>query len=142
MFSPGISCLDESSFPRKLGHVHGEYNLLKKEGESMKSKRYSEEQIIRILKEKEAVTPGKELCRRYGMSESTLYKWLKKYGGMEVNDAMRLKTLEKENTQQKKLVAPFCFPPKSSERITVTTASRQPPLADQIGASSLSSMPC
>ena len=71
----------------------------------MKSKRYSEEQIIRILKEKEAGTSGKELCRRYGMSEPTLYKWLKKYGGMDVNDAMRLKTLERENTQLKKLVA-------------------------------------
>jgi len=71
----------------------------------MKSKRYSEEQIIRILKEKEEGTSGKELCRRYGMSEPTLYKWLKKYGGMEVNDAMRLKTLERENTQLKKLVA-------------------------------------
>lgn len=71
----------------------------------MKSKRYSEEQIIRILKEKEAGVTGKELCRRYGMSEPTLYKWLKKYGGMEINDAMRLKTLERENTQLKKLVA-------------------------------------
>ena len=71
----------------------------------MKSKRYSEEQIIQILKEKEAGIPGKELCRRYGMSEPTLYKWLKKYGGMEVNDAMRLKSLEKENTQLKRLVA-------------------------------------
>jgi putative transposase len=79
--------------------------LKKKEEESMKSKRYSEEQIIRIIREKEGGTPGKELCRRYGMSEPTLYKWLKKYGGMEVNDAMRLKTLEKENTQLKKLVA-------------------------------------
>ena len=69
----------------------------------MKSKRYSEEQIIRILKEKEAGTSGKELCRRYGMSEPTLYKWLKKYGGMEVNDAMRLKTLERENTQLKEV---------------------------------------
>jgi putative transposase len=79
--------------------------LKEKEEESMKSKRYSEEQIIRILKEKEAGIPGKELCRKYGMSEPTLYKWLKKYGGMEVNDAMRLKSLEKENTQLKRLVA-------------------------------------
>ena len=71
----------------------------------MKSKRYSEEQIIRILKEKEAGVTGKELCRKYGMSEPTLYKWLKKYGGMEVNDAMRLKMLERENNQLKKLVA-------------------------------------
>ena len=71
----------------------------------MKSKRYSEEQIIRILKEKEAGVTGKELCRKYGMSEPTLYKWLKKYGGMEVKDAMRLKALERENNQLKKLVA-------------------------------------
>jgi len=79
--------------------------LKRKEEESMKSKRYSEEQIIRILKEKEAGVTGKELCRKYGMSEPTLYKWLKKYGGMEVNDAMRLKMLERENNQLKKLVA-------------------------------------
>ena len=71
----------------------------------MKCKRYSEEQIIRILKEKEAGTTGLELCRRYGMSEPTLYKWQKKYGGLEVNDAMRLKALEKENSRLKKLVA-------------------------------------
>jgi len=79
--------------------------LKEEEEECMKSKRYSEEQIIRILKEKEAGTAGKELCRRYGMSEPTLYKWQKKYGGLEVNDAMRLKALEKENTRLKKLVA-------------------------------------
>ena len=71
----------------------------------MKGKRYSGEQIIRILKEKEAGTQGKQLCRRYGKSDPTLYKWQKTYGGLEVNDAMRLKALEKENIRLKKLVA-------------------------------------
>jgi putative transposase len=70
----------------------------------MKS-RFSEEQIIRILKEHEAGTPTKELCRQHGISQGTFFKWKAKFGGMEVSDARKLKTLELENARLKKLVA-------------------------------------
>jgi putative transposase len=80
--------------------------LLKKEEEAcMKSKRYSEEQIIRILQEKEAGIALGDLCRKYGMCEQTYYRWQKRYGGMEVSDAKRLRELEKENGRLKKMVA-------------------------------------
>jgi putative transposase len=71
----------------------------------MRKGRFNEEQIIRILKEREVGSPVQELCRKYGMCEQTYYKWQKKYGGMTVSDACRLKTLEKENSRLKKLVA-------------------------------------
>jgi putative transposase len=71
----------------------------------MRRGRFGEEQIIRILKEREAGLPVQELCRKYGMCEQTYYKWQKKYGGMNVSDAGRLKSLEKENSRLKKLVA-------------------------------------
>ena len=71
----------------------------------MKRKRYTEEQIIRVLKEAESGMTVKEICRIHGMSENTFYKWRAKYGGMEVNEAKRLRELEDENRRLKKLVA-------------------------------------
>jgi putative transposase len=71
----------------------------------MKRKRYTEEQIIRVLKEAEAGMKVKEICRMHGMSENTFYKWRAKYGGMQVNEAKRLRELEDENRRLKKLVA-------------------------------------
>jgi len=68
-------------------------------------KRFSEEQIIRVLKAHEAGAKGKDLCREHGISETTLYKWKAKFGGMEVSDARKLKALEAENAKLKKLVA-------------------------------------
>jgi putative transposase len=68
-------------------------------------KRFSEEQIICILNEQEAVSSTGDLCRKHGISPSTFYKWKSKYGGMEVSDAHRLKTLEQENSRLKRLVA-------------------------------------
>lgn len=68
-------------------------------------KRYSEEQIIGFLKEADAGTPIKELCRRHGFSEASYYLWRSKFGGMEVSDAKRLKALESENSRLKKLLA-------------------------------------
>jgi putative transposase len=71
----------------------------------MKRKRFSEEQIIGILKEADAGTGVTELCRKHGMSNPTFYKWRAKFGGMDVPDARRLKQLEDENRRLKGLVA-------------------------------------
>ena len=71
----------------------------------MKRSRFSEEQIIGILKEHQAGLGAKELCRKHGVSDATFYKWRSKYGGMEVSDAKKLKTLEAENAKLKKLLA-------------------------------------
>ena len=68
-------------------------------------KRFSEEQIIKVLKEAEAGAGTGDLCRRYGISPATFYKWKAKFGGMDVSDAKRLKALEDENAKLKKLLA-------------------------------------
>ena len=71
----------------------------------MKGKRFSEEQIIAVLKEAEAGAKTKELCRRHGISEPTFYNWKAKYAGMTVSEARRLKELESENSKLKRLLA-------------------------------------
>ena len=71
----------------------------------MKKSRYSEEQIIAVLKEHQAGIPVGELCRKHGISDATFYTWRKKFGGMDVSDARRLKGLEEENRKLKKLLA-------------------------------------
>ena len=71
----------------------------------MKRKRFSEEQIIAILKEHEAGVPVAELCRKHGVSDASIYKWKAKFGGMEVSEAKRLKQLEDENAKLKRLLA-------------------------------------
>jgi len=71
----------------------------------MKRSRFSEEQIIAILKEQENGLATKEVCRRHGISSATFYKWKSKYGGLEVSDARKLKALELENRRLKKLLA-------------------------------------
>ena len=71
----------------------------------MKRKRFSEEQIIAILKEHEAGVAVGDLCRKHGMSNASLYTWKSKYGGMEVSDAKKLKSLEEENGKLKRLLA-------------------------------------
>jgi putative transposase len=68
-------------------------------------KRYTEEQIIKFLKEADSGVPIKELCRGHGFSEASYYLWRSKFGGMDVSDAKRLKALEAENTRLKKLLA-------------------------------------
>ena len=68
-------------------------------------KRFSEEQIIGFLCEADKGVPVKELCRRHGFSDASYYLWRSKYGGMDVSDAKRLKSLESENTRLKKLLA-------------------------------------
>lgn len=72
----------------------------------MKSKRFSQAKIIQILKEAECKTSTiGELCRKHGVSEQAFYRWRSKYGGMSVNEARRLKELEKENARLKRLLA-------------------------------------
>ena len=71
----------------------------------MKKTRYSEEQIVNILKEGEAGISVTDLCRKYGMSDATYYNWKAKYGGMATSDVKRLKQLEEENRRLKHLVA-------------------------------------
>jgi putative transposase len=71
----------------------------------MRRKRYTEEQIIKILKLAEAGQKVKDICREYGIAEQTYYRWKSKYGGMEVNEAKRLKQLEAENRELKQMVA-------------------------------------
>ena len=65
----------------------------------MKRKRYTEEQIIGILKEHESGVPASEIIRKHGIANGTFYKWKSKYGGMDVNEARRLKELETENAR-------------------------------------------
>lgn len=71
----------------------------------MKKSRYTEERIVGILKESEAGLATAELCRKYGISEQTLYRWKARYGGLEVRAAQRLRQLEEENRKLKQLVA-------------------------------------
>jgi putative transposase len=71
----------------------------------MKRKRFSEEQIITILKQAEGGLPVPELTRQHGIAEGTYYRWKSKYGGLELSEAKRLKQLEDENRRLKRLVA-------------------------------------
>jgi putative transposase len=71
----------------------------------VKAKRYTEEQIIAVLKEAEAGAKIVDLCRKYGMSEATYYNWKTKYSGLTVSELKRLKALEEENRKLKQLVA-------------------------------------
>lgn len=71
----------------------------------MRRSRFTDEQIVAALKEHEAGASTGELCRRLGISQETLYRWKRKYGGLEVSDARRLRELEEENRRLKRLVA-------------------------------------
>ena len=71
----------------------------------MRASRFTEEQIIGMLREQDAGAKTAEVCRRHGISSATFYKWKAKYGGLDVSDAKRLKSLEDENSKLKKLLA-------------------------------------
>ena len=71
----------------------------------MKPSRFNEEKIIAILKEQEAGMATPQVCRRHGISSATFYKWKSKFGGLDVSEARRLRSLEEENSRLKKLLA-------------------------------------
>ena len=75
----------------------------------MKKSRFTETQIVRILKEVESGRLVKEVCREYGVSEATYYNWKSKYGGMQASDIKRLKELEDENRRLKQMYAELCL---------------------------------
>ena len=69
------------------------------------AKRYTEEQIIAVLKEAEAGAKTAEICRKHGISDATYYKWKAKYSGLEISDLRKMKALEEENSKLKRMVA-------------------------------------
>ena len=71
----------------------------------MRKSRFTQEQIIGVLKEHHAGLSAAELCRKHGVSDATFYKWRAKYGGMDVSDVRKLKALEEENAKLKRLLA-------------------------------------
>jgi putative transposase len=71
----------------------------------MKKSRFTEEQIIGIIKQQESGVPTAEVCRQHGMSQATFYQWKAKFGGMSVSDAQRLRQLEAENAKLRRVVA-------------------------------------
>ena len=79
--------------------------LAQLEDQKKKRSRFSEEQIIAILKEHEAGLPVADLCRKHGVSDASIYKWNARYGGMDVSEARRLQTFEEENARLKRLLA-------------------------------------
>ena len=81
------------------------------------SKRLPESQIVSILKEAEAGMRVPELCRTYGIGQSTFYKWRSKYGGMEISDVRRLKELEEENRRLKQMYADLSLKSRMQEEI-------------------------
>jgi putative transposase len=85
----------------------------------MRRSRFSEEQIIAILKEQEAGVPTADVCRRHGVSGATFYKWKAKFGGLEVSEAKRLRQLEDENAKLKKLLAEAMLDNAMLKEITV-----------------------
>ena len=82
----------------------------------MKRKRYSEQQIVKILNESEAGVPVAELSRQYGFSHSAFYKWKGKYGGMDMSQLRRLKELEEENRKLKQMYAELSLDINCSKR--------------------------
>ena len=81
----------------------------------MKKSRHSNQQVIRILREADAGASTEEVCRKHNISTQTFYRWRKKYGGMQLSEVRKLKDLEKENTELKKLLADQLLKTKALE---------------------------
>jgi len=79
--------------------------LAQQEDQNMRRSRFTEEQIIGILKEHEAGVPVADLCRKHGVSDGSIYKWKARFGGMDVSEAKRLRALEDENAKLKRMLA-------------------------------------
>lgn len=91
----------------------------------MKRSRYSEEQIIGILKEHQAGLSAQNLCRKRGISDATFYKWRAKYGGMDISDAKKLKALEDENRRLKRLLAETALDAATLKEMLAKTSNAQ-----------------
>ena len=83
----------------------------------MKKSRFTESQIVSILKESDAVMKVEELCRRHGISSATYYNWKSKYGGMEASDVKRLKELEDENARLKRMYADLSLTHEATQEL-------------------------
>ena len=90
----------------------------------MKRKRYSEEQIISILNEREAGASAADLARKHGVAEQSIHRWKSKYGGMTVSDLKRLKRLEGENLRLKRMVADLSLDMRMLEDVIETSKKR------------------
>src|ERR1051326_5992975 len=95
-------------------------------GWTMKPSRFTEEQIIGILRDQDAGAPTADVCRKHGISSATFYKWKAKFGGLEVSDAKRLKGLEDENAKLKKLLAEAML--DNADLKGITSRKRRRPL--------------
>ncbi|WP_315783430.1 IS3 family transposase [Bradyrhizobium sp. SZCCHNPS1003] len=108
----------------------------------MKRSRFTEEQIIGILKEHEAGVPVADLCRKHGVSDASIYKWKAKFGGMDVSEAKRLKTLEDENTRLKRLLADAMLDNAALKDLpgkeVVTPAAKRKAVAHLVGVHGMS----
>ena len=91
----------------------------------MARKRYTEEQIIGVLKEAEAGAKTSELCRKHGMSEATFYKWKAKYAGLTLNELKRLRSIEEENRRLKQIVAQQALDNWSLKELLAKTSEAQ-----------------
>ena len=83
----------------------------------MKKSKFSPNQMVKILQENEGGKTAADVCRDYGISQATLYNWKKKYGGMELGDLKRLKTLEEENTKLKRMYAELALDHQMAKEI-------------------------
>ena len=98
----------------------------------MKRSRFTEEQIIGILREQEAGVATAEVCRRHGVSSATFYKWKAKFGGMDVSEARRLKALEDENTKLKRMLADAMLDNVALKDLLGKTWGRPPAIARRL----------
>jgi putative transposase len=108
----------------------------------MRKRRFTEEQIIQVLKAAEAGEKGTDLCRKHGISEQTLYRWKAKYGGMEVNEARRLKQLQDENRRLKHAVADLTLETQALRAALSKNGEARGPARGGCSGKSLGSVRC